>query len=108
MENLIHTAMQNVNLCAIMPSLVVCCFGMLHHVPKWQQAVVECARVLRPGGQFVMLDTSRRTFRWIGFLFPPEATFTLSETVDAATAAGLKDLETVDAGGWFVYLAGIT
>jgi ubiquinone/menaquinone biosynthesis C-methylase UbiE len=28
-------------------------FGILHHVPAWQEAVGEIGRVLRPGGQFL-------------------------------------------------------
>ena len=28
-------------------------FGIIHHVPAWQQAVGEISRVLRPGGQFL-------------------------------------------------------
>jgi ubiquinone/menaquinone biosynthesis C-methylase UbiE len=28
-------------------------FGIIHHVPVWQEAVGEISRVLRPGGQFL-------------------------------------------------------
>lgn len=28
-------------------------FGILHHVPRWQESVGEIHRVLRPGGQFL-------------------------------------------------------
>ncbi len=29
-------------------------FGFLHHVPRWQQALAEVARVLRPGGYYFL------------------------------------------------------
>ena len=32
---------------------VVIDFGIIHHVPLWQEAVGEVHRVLRPGGQFL-------------------------------------------------------
>jgi ubiquinone/menaquinone biosynthesis C-methylase UbiE len=28
-------------------------FGIIHHVPQWQQAIAVIARVLRPGGQLL-------------------------------------------------------
>ncbi|MCE9688230.1 methyltransferase domain-containing protein [Shewanella sp. AS16] len=34
-------------------------FAVLHHVPDWQRAVDEVARVLRPGGYFVIEDLYR-------------------------------------------------
>jgi ubiquinone/menaquinone biosynthesis C-methylase UbiE len=35
-------------------------FGILHHVPRWQTAVAEIARVLRPGGRFFFEEVSRQ------------------------------------------------
>jgi ubiquinone/menaquinone biosynthesis C-methylase UbiE len=32
---------------------------MLHHVVRWQEALAEAARVLRPGGRFVGYDLTR-------------------------------------------------
>ncbi len=29
-------------------------FGFLHHVPRWQEALAEVARVLRPGGRYFL------------------------------------------------------
>ena len=34
---------------------VVYSFGVLHHTPDTQQAIDECYRVLRPGGEFILM-----------------------------------------------------
>ncbi len=40
-------------------------FGIVHHVPRWRQAVAEIARVLRPGGRFFFEEvTSHALARW--------------------------------------------
>ncbi|HRO93977.1 class I SAM-dependent methyltransferase [Citricoccus sp.] len=45
---------------------MVLSFLMLHHVVHWEQAVVEAARVLRPGGVFVGYDlVASRTTAWL-------------------------------------------
>jgi len=35
-------------------------FGIIHHVPEWQQAIAEIARVLRPGGLILFEEVPRR------------------------------------------------
>ena len=35
---------------------VVLSMGCLHHVPNWQRAVAECARLMRSGGLFYVLE----------------------------------------------------
>jgi ubiquinone/menaquinone biosynthesis C-methylase UbiE len=40
-------------------------FGIIHHVPGWQRAVKEVARVLRPGGLFLFEEVTRQALnRW--------------------------------------------
>lgn len=40
-------------------------FGIIHHVPEWQSAIAEVARVLRPGGLFFYEEvTSQALNRW--------------------------------------------
>lgn len=34
-------------------------FGIIHHVPEWQGAIAEIARVLRPGGQLLFEEVPR-------------------------------------------------
>ena len=38
-------------------------FGALHHVPHWQAAVAEVARVLKPGGRFFFEEMTSRALR---------------------------------------------
>jgi len=35
-------------------------FGIIHHVPNWQQGISEIARVLRPGGLLLFEEVPRR------------------------------------------------
>ncbi len=37
-------------------------FGILHHVPNWNDALAEIHRVLKVGGELIMEDLSRETF----------------------------------------------
>jgi ubiquinone/menaquinone biosynthesis C-methylase UbiE len=40
-------------------------FMIIHHIPDWQRAVSEIARVLRPGGRFFFEEvTSQALSRW--------------------------------------------
>ena len=40
-------------------------FGIIHHVPAWQRAVAEVARVLKPNGRFFFEEVSKRALdRW--------------------------------------------
>ncbi len=68
-------------------------FGILHHVPGWQTAVSEIARVLRPGGRFFFEEVSRRaldrrTYRTL-FAHPAENRFSREEFVGELERLGL-------------------
>lgn len=68
-------------------------FGTLHHVPRWQDAVAEVARVLRPGGAFLFEEVPRhvldtRTFRTFTD-HPREDRFEAREFADALARHGL-------------------
>jgi ubiquinone/menaquinone biosynthesis C-methylase UbiE len=68
-------------------------FGILHHVPRWQDAVSEIRRVLRPGGRFYFEEVSsqalnRRTYRAL-FEHPEENRFSREEFVDELERRGI-------------------
>ena len=68
-------------------------FGILHHVPRWQAAVAEIVRVLRPDGRFFFEEVSRqaldrRTYRAL-FAHPKENRFSRGELVGELERRGL-------------------
>lgn len=69
-------------------------FGILHHVPVWQSAVAEIARVLKPGGTFFFEEVTRAALeRWSYRTFlkhPKENRFSEAEFLDALRTAGLQ------------------
>jgi SAM-dependent methyltransferase len=56
-------------------------FGILHHIPRWREALGEAHRVLRPGGQLFIEEPDMRAIRvWDRVLHwghPQEAAFSL-------------------------------
>lgn len=66
-------------------------FGIIHHVPIWQDAVREVARVLRPGGRFFFEEVTKHALdRWFYRTFlvhPSENRFTGTQFVRALEQA---------------------
>jgi ubiquinone/menaquinone biosynthesis C-methylase UbiE len=69
-------------------------FGMLHHVPNWQQAVTEVARVLKPGGLFFFEEVTKQALgRWIYRTLldhPKENRFGVGEFTAALESNGIR------------------
>ena len=68
-------------------------FGILHHVPRWREALRELARVVRPGGA-VLLEEIHGTAirvqdRLIGTSHPRDAAFDWQQFRDGVDDAGL-------------------
>jgi ubiquinone/menaquinone biosynthesis C-methylase UbiE len=65
-------------------------FGIIHHVPVWQDALREVKRVLKPGGLFLFEEASKQALdRWTYRTFfdhPAENRFTMHEFVDELNA----------------------
>lgn len=84
-------------------------FGILHHVPRWRDAVREVSRVLKPCGRFYaeeVLASFLGRFPWRGlFDHPREDRFDQVAFTDELTAAGFRVLDSKelhDDFAWFV------
>ena len=68
-------------------------FGIIHHVPAWQRAVAEVARVLKPNGRFFFEEVTKRALdRWFyrTFLEHPKANrFSADEFVAELESQGI-------------------
>ncbi len=88
-------------------------FSALHHVPQWQKAITEIARVLKPGGRFIFEEVTRQWIeRWpnrLLFLHPKESRFTDLEFLQELEKNGLKveDRFTTKKKGDFIFGVGI-
>ena len=64
-------------------------FGMLHHVPVWQQGVSEIRRVLKPGGRFFFEEVTRKALEsWLYRTFlehPTENRFSEGDFIEELT-----------------------
>ena len=70
--------------------------GILHHIPRWRDAVREVERVLKPGGvlcssEFTGSKLQTPLFRI--FPHPPEARFERRELVDTFRANGFQFID---------------
>ncbi|KUH86440.1 MULTISPECIES: class I SAM-dependent methyltransferase [unclassified Mycobacterium] len=75
-------------------------FGIIHHVPNWQDAIGEIARVLRPGGLLLFEEVPRRmleswTFRTFT-VHPLENRFDGDEFAAELARHGLHGTGTVE------------
>jgi len=68
-------------------------FGVIHHVPAWEDAIREVRRVLKPGGVFVFEEVSKQALdRWVYralFKHPKENRFTPEVFVAALDHHGM-------------------
>jgi len=84
-------------------------FGIIHHVPSWQDAIVEVGRVLRPRGRFYAEEVfgsviSRRSVQRL-LKHPEHDRFNHDQFCAALTEAGLDLIASSQlwgAGGWFI------
>jgi ubiquinone/menaquinone biosynthesis C-methylase UbiE len=87
-------------------------FGIIHHVPTWQTAISEVARVLKPGGLFFFEEVSRKGLeRWLYrklFEHPRTNRFSLEEFVEEIERQGMcvtGDVASVWFGDFFIGVA---
>lgn len=88
-------------------------FGIIHHIPNWQDCVSEIHRVLKPGGELVMEDLSHETFHntWLGrFLkrvlhHPYEDMFKRQEFFTHLKKTGFKVEKKYENRYWFSLVA---
>lgn len=68
-------------------------FGIIHHVPEWERAVSEVARVLKPGGRFFFEEvTTHALNRWFYRTFlehPTENRFSAEQFVAEVERQGI-------------------
>jgi ubiquinone/menaquinone biosynthesis C-methylase UbiE len=69
-------------------------FGIVHHVPRWRDALAEVRRVLRPGGRFFFEEVTRQALdRWSYRTFldhPRTDRFSPTDFVDALAQLGME------------------
>jgi 2-polyprenyl-3-methyl-5-hydroxy-6-metoxy-1,4-benzoquinol methylase len=75
-------------------------FGIIHHVPSWQESIAEIARVLRPGGLMLFEELPRHMLdTWLFRTFtvhPRENRFTADEFGAELARHGLHGSGTIE------------
>jgi len=76
-------------------------FGIIHHIPRWQNSIKEVARVLKPGGKFYFEEVTQQALdRWFYRTFlkhPTENRFSGERFVAELERNG------IEVGGNFAY-----
>ncbi len=68
---------------------LVLSIGVLHHVGAWEKALIEAARVLRPGGSLLAVDLLDRFFKGpLRRTFPPVRTYSSLQVLGELPRAG--------------------
>ncbi|HSR66851.1 MAG TPA: class I SAM-dependent methyltransferase [Acidobacteriota bacterium] len=69
-------------------------FGIVHHIPDWQGAIREVARVLKPGGLFLFEEIAKKALdRWVTRTFldhPTENRFSLKAFLAEMERQGIR------------------
>jgi SAM-dependent methyltransferase len=69
----------------------VVAFGVLHHIAAYRKAISEVARVLAPGGLFLLEEVTARAHPWpINKLMPPAVMLDRRDVVDALEDNGFS------------------
>lgn len=75
-----------------------------HHIKNWQTAISEVARVLAPGGTFLVMDEAKSFigFPLIRFLDQPESLFTVEEYTNTLQSVNMEVEETRGKGIFYL------
>ena len=83
-------------------------FGVLHHIPKWQDSLKEIRRVLKPGGQFYSEEVLGKFIH--NFVVrrvldhPMKNRFNFKTYCETFEKLGFKIVSSKQMWGWFVWL----
>ncbi len=66
---------------------MVLSFDVLHHIPKWNNALIEISRVLQPDGYYVFNDL---VFSWLKLLRKYMGIYSVNDITNYLSKAGLE------------------